>query len=285
METINEIERASKVLTHGVVKQDQVETEFEYFLESFYRTGFAIIPSILTEEELDYTRKALTHVYETQKDEIGGDTKLREINDHNIVRALAAYDDFFLFKIAINEKIRPFLDRILGESYVLSSQVGVFNHPQDRLYQLAWHRELQYQHFTSSRPLAIQTLFCIDDFNADTGGTFLLPYSQHFESFPSDRFVREHQIQVNARAGSVVLFNSMVYHRAGHNTSSSIRRLITNLYTAPIIAQQINISNMLNGRFSNDPFLAKLLGYRWTPSESVKKWREDHISAKSAARK
>jgi ectoine hydroxylase-related dioxygenase (phytanoyl-CoA dioxygenase family) len=277
MDVISKLENGP-VLTHGVLQKQTILNAFDAQLEEFYRQGFTIIPDVLNPAQLVECREKIISIYKQQIEEIGGDEgSLAKIKDKNIVRSMMAYDDFFLFDIALNEKIRPLIDSILGKYYCMSSQVATINSPGEKLYQLAWHRELQYQHFTSSQPLSIQTLYCIDDFNAQTGGTFVLPYSHLFSNFPSDSFVKKHQEQVVAPAGSVVLLNSMIYHRAGHNTSNKIRRIITNMYTSPIIAQQINISKMMNGRFKDDDFLSKFLGYVWAPANSPKEWREQHL--------
>ena len=36
---------------------------------------------------------------------------------------------------------------------------------------------------------------------------------------------------------------------------------------------------MLQGQYSNDPFLNKFLGYRWAPKKDVKQWRIERIKA------
>ena len=38
-------------------------------------------------------------------------------------------------------------------------------------HQSAFHRDLPYQHFTSSRPIAINALFCADEFTNENGAT------------------------------------------------------------------------------------------------------------------
>jgi hypothetical protein len=41
----------------------------------------------------------------------------------------------------------------------------------------------------------------------------------------------------------------------------------------PILSQQIDIPRSLNGKWADDPFLAKYLGYRWNPKPTVVDWR------------
>jgi ectoine hydroxylase-related dioxygenase (phytanoyl-CoA dioxygenase family) len=79
----------------------------------------------------------------------------------------------------------------------------------------------------------------------------------------------------------MVVFNGLTYHRAGVNRSPGVRRAINNLYTIPLIQQQINFSRMLNGKYRDDPFLAGLLGYRWETADSVLAWRTGHLPAQA----
>ena len=67
----------------------------------------------------------------------------------------------------------------------------------------------------------------------------------------------------------MLLFDSMVYHKAGYNSSSIIRRGINNVFVAPLLKQQINLPKILNGKYSDDELLNSLLGYKYDVPESV----------------
>jgi ectoine hydroxylase-related dioxygenase (phytanoyl-CoA dioxygenase family) len=186
-------------------------------------------------------------------------------------------------EVAADPTVREVVERFLGDYIVLASQNAIINRPTDDLYQVTWHRDLQYQHFTSSRPLAVSALFCIDDFSAETGGTHLLPGSHRSEHFPSEEFVERHAAVVNAEAGSVLIFDAMVFHRAGANTSGRVRRAVNHIYTLPIFQQQISLPSALGGRFADDPRLRRLLGYEAPPAASALDWREKKLGAAGAA--
>lgn len=271
----------TSLAVHGVYERHKNESETDVYIEEMRRDGFTVLKNVLTQEEVAYTRTALDEIYRRQVEEFGLDN-LKLLKDCYIVRSMLAYDDFFLHRIACNDKILPVVKKMIGNNLSLSSQVGILSPPDDILYQTAWHRELQYQHFTISRPIAMQSLLCIDPFNASTGGTFFIPGSHLHEPFPSDEYANKHQIQIIANPGDAVIFDALTYHRAGINTSPAVRRAINNLYTLPIIQQQINFSRMMDGRFKDDPFLAGLLGYRWETSDSVLDWRQSHLAQKKA---
>jgi ectoine hydroxylase-related dioxygenase (phytanoyl-CoA dioxygenase family) len=265
------------ILTHGVRERAISRSQIDLHVEELARRGVTVIPDLYGEEELRRARDLLTSLYDRQVEEIGGPEQLKKINDANIIRSPLVFDDFFV-RMAADPRVLSIVRAVIGDKVSLSSQVGVISRPSVHNYQQAWHRELQYQHFTSSRPLAVQTLVCIDPFTAETGATFFLEGSHLFEEFPSDDYVRKYEWQSSAKAGSALLFNSMVYHRGATNRSGANRIGVNNLYTLPIIAQQIDLARMLDGRYSDQQELRELLGYEWNPAPDVKTWRGDRLA-------
>ena len=88
-------------------------------------------------------------------------------------------------------------------------------------------------------------------------------------------------VQVNAKAGSVILFDSMLFHRAGYNcTNNFIRRGINNVFVKPILNQQIDIPRCLRGKYSNEAYFEMLLGYKNQIPESVIEYRERRLYKK-----
>ncbi|WP_255573745.1 phytanoyl-CoA dioxygenase family protein [Dyadobacter helix] len=121
--------------------------------------------------------------------------------------------------------------------------------------------------------MGCNAFYCLDTFNSETGATFLLPFSHRVSKIPSTEFVEKYSIQINAAPGSVILFDSMLFHRAGYNTSQQVRRGINHVYTKAIIRQQIDFPDLLGGRYSEDKFLNMLLGYGSPSVKSVEDFR------------
>jgi ectoine hydroxylase-related dioxygenase (phytanoyl-CoA dioxygenase family) len=263
---------------YGVRESSAALSETDRSVEEIRIAGFTVVPGVLSESELQMIRSKLDEIYEIQVKEIGGEERLSEINDVNVVRLLLAYDDYFLH-VAINPAVLAIVERLLGDYYILMQQNGILNLPGLENYQISWHRDLSYQHFVSTRPLAISALFCIDDFSEESGGTYVLPASHKIEAFPSHEFLEKNQRSIAAKAGSVLVFDSMVFHRAGHNHSTFTRRALNHVYTLPFLKQQISMPEALQGRF-RDGFLSKLLGYESEPGKNVSQWRTAKIDRK-----
>jgi ectoine hydroxylase-related dioxygenase (phytanoyl-CoA dioxygenase family) len=266
-----------QVKTHAVREFHRNDDEADFAAEEIRNVGYTLVPSGLSERELQLIRDKIDDVYDRQLREIGSEDALRRINDANVARCLLGYDEYFV-TLAAHAQIMAVARRLLGENFILMSQNGIINRPADEHYQVTWHRDLNYQHFVSSRPLALSALYCVDDFSEETGGTYLLPASHKSEVFPSVDYVRRHQTVMSAAAGAILLFDAMIYHRSGLNRSSKVRRAVNHIYTLPLIKQQISLPLMLRGRFGDDPFLRRLLGYDSETGESVHHWRTKKLA-------
>jgi len=253
-------------------------SEIEVLLEDVRVRGFAVAPSVLAASRVEALNDAMDRIYRSQCAEVGGDEALASINDADIARCLLAYDDLFV-ELAAHPLMLDLARDLLGENVVLLMQNGVINRPDRKQFQTHWHRDLNYQHWVCSKPLAISVLVSLETFSPETGGTLFLPGSHRLEDFPSKRIVERDAVAPPAPPGSFLIFDSMLFHRAGLNTSSRIRRAVNHVIGAPILAQQVDIPAMLNRAAPSDPWLAGYLGYRWNPVKDVAAWRRRKISA------
>jgi ectoine hydroxylase-related dioxygenase (phytanoyl-CoA dioxygenase family) len=259
--------------TQGVLEFRENADRADHFAEDVREIGFTVLPDVLDAAGVAEARERIDATYERQVEEFGGVERLELINDADIARCPLEYDDYFV-EMAAQPAVREVVERLLGDYFVLHAQNAIINRPRDDQYfQHAWHRDLQYRHLTSSRPLGISALYCIDDFSAATGCTLMLPASHRSESFPSTEFVERHAVLAEAAAGSVLLFDSMIFHRAGENSSGRPRRAVNQIFTLPLIQQQISLPDALGGRFADDPRLRRLLGYEAPPGTSTMDWR------------
>lgn len=268
---------APKQSDYGVLERDQVGDALAVHAERIRIAGYSIVEDAFTAQEIADLGDRLDVVLERQADEFGGSAQISAIGDTGTARLPLAYDDLFL-KPATHPAVVQLCRLLLGQYIVLMQQNGVSNPPVEVHTQARYHRDLPYQHFTSSRPLAISALLCLDPFTEGTGATTLIPGSHRVERFPSDQVAAALDVSVEARAGSFIVFDSMVFHRAGRNRSGRNRRGINHVFSIPLIAQQISIPSALQGRFSDDPAVAQLLGYGAAAPGSVLAWREHRLA-------
>lgn len=266
-----------QVQTYGVLERFEAKDEIDECIIEFAIDGYTVLPSGLTADELAAIRAELDTLYERQSAEIGGKEVLAQINDADLVRCCLAYSQTFL-NLATNAKLMEFTRRVLGENFVLLMQNGIINRPDNYQYQTRWHRDINYQHWTSSRPLALNALYCIDEFTRETGGTHVLPGTHRVDKFPSETYVRNHEKAIEAPAGSILVLDCMLFHRAGANVSNKLRRAVNHVIGLPFFGQQVSMPGMLQGAYSDDPFLSRFLGYKWNPAPDVLAWRKGKMS-------
>ena len=261
--------------SYGINNQTKITSENDFKIEELKINGFSVLENILNDLELDKCRQKLDTVYQIQKEEIG-EENLEKINEKNLARCPLLYDEHFLH-LATQPRILEIIKSILGDYFILHLQNGIINKPNEEHHQSSWHRDLPYQNFIISKPLAIGALYCIDDFTTESGSTFVIPHSHQIENIPSTKFIESHSKQILAKAGSVILFDSMLFHKAGYNSSNFIRRAINNVYVVPILKQQINLPLALKGKYKEDNFLSKFLGYQSNSASNDIEWRLERL--------
>ena len=255
----NGIDRA--VPRYGVHIQSSAADALDEAAEKIRLVGHAVLDGGYTSDQMDVFASAFDRARELLYDRHGGVDALRAIDEHNTVRAPLAFDRMFL-QLASNERVLGVCRRLMGHYIVLNQQNGLINPPhRDRYNQGAYHRDLPFQHFVSSHPLAVNALFCLDDFTLANGATYVIPASHKEEAFPSDPVATATQIQLSAPRGSYIMLDALLYHRGGVNTTDSERRAVNHLYSIPILRPQIDLPAVLGSDYTTDPDLRRLLGY------------------------
>lgn len=257
---------------YGISERSSSEDMLDFHWEEIQRLGFTKIKNAIPAEELKYYQSSIDELYQQQAAQEGGDALAEEIGDADVIRCPLAFDAKYL-NLAMNDHIHGLFKKAFGQNYILMMQNGILNKPDRKQPQTSWHRDLNYQHWVSSKPLVMNALFCLDDFTLENGGTVVLPGSHLVADFPSDKFILKHEVGLTAKAGDVLVMDSMVFHRTGYNQSQHSRRAVNHVVGLPFMNQQLDIPTLLNGQYADDPFMHKFLGYRWKAPASVEEWR------------
>jgi len=237
--------------------------EFESSLsineEELMRLGFTVIDSGISRDTLISLREEVLSLREEYLCHHGRQF-MHSIGEHNGIRMPLSMSERFL-DLAFNKNLITFVDGIFKNNYILNQQNAVINPANEEYNQAAWHRDLPYQHIVFSRPLAINALFCIDDFTKENGGTIVIPSSHKFENYPSDEFVEKYSLQVEAKAGSFIVLDCMTYHRGGYNLTDSARCAVNHVFTSPIIPQQIDMKNEISEKYELSDKQKRILSF------------------------
>lgn len=250
-----------------MLQQTVTDSEIEKAVERVRILGYATLDAGYSSDELAMLSATFDSALEQYQSQHGL-TCLKKLNEHNNIRLMTAQGDGAFLQLAMNPALLAALGKLIEGRFILNQQNAVINPAGEEYNQGAWHRDLPYQHFVSSTPLAINALFCVDEFTAQNGATFVLPASHKNSAFPSAHFIEHHAIQVTAKAGHFILLDCMTFHSGGFNASERDRRAINHLYNIPYFKQQINIPTNIDGS-KLSPQEREILGFTYQESATL----------------
>jgi ectoine hydroxylase-related dioxygenase (phytanoyl-CoA dioxygenase family) len=253
--------------SYGVLYRDSCHSALDEAVEQIKRLGFAVIDSGLTSLEIHDLSNGFDRTYMEYIAKFGRQ-RLESLNEIHTIRAMMTHGDHAFIRLATNRVLIKLISRLINGKFILNQQNGVINPPGETYNQAAWHRDLPYQHFVSSTPLAINALFCIDDFTAENGATFVLPSSHRSESFPSESYIMRNAIQIEAKAGQFIVLDCMLFHSGGFNDSKRRRRAVNHVYTIPYFKQQVKLPALLEN-LNLSPEEKDIFGFSFTEPISV----------------
>lgn len=257
---------------YGIKNKFSVKNRLDFHFENIKIKGYSVEENLFSNEDCLELCNLLEIEYKNQELAFSK-KKMKMIKEVNTVRMPFLNHSKFE-KLFHNPFVVELVEKIIGKPFVLSLQNGVINRPNLKHHQSSWHRDLPYQEWVISTPIAVNAFCCLSDFTIDNGSTEFLPFSHKIEMAPSDDYFENNKIKLTAPAGSVIFFDSMVFHRASFNSSNNIRYGINNLFTIPIIKQQIDISSHFQNKDLSD-FEKMLYGISFSTPKNVLDYRNN----------
>lgn len=136
--------------------------------------------------------------------------------------------------------LQAYVDAILTDTCILHSYNAIDLRPHvGNKIQNTVHRDSP--RYSRQYLLTIQILYMIDDFTKENGATHCLAGSHQVSDKPSDEFFSNNAVQVEGKAGDALIFDSMVWHAGGENTTTKSRRGVTCVFTRSFMKQQIDL--------------------------------------------
>jgi hypothetical protein len=225
--------------SYGVLESETEFDELSIKIEQLRNLGFTTLNSNLTEENIRKIQEK-SKIVANKYTELYGHHDLNALGESNSYRSPALIDQSF-FEIASHPKLQELISRLIVGKFYLNQQNLVINPPLSKNYtQLRYHRDLPYQHYVSSRPLAINALYAVDEFTIENGATFVIPASHKAEKFPTQKYLDSTQSQITVKAGTFLVLDCMLYHAAAPNLSENPRIGLNHVFTSVMFAPQIN---------------------------------------------
>ena len=253
--------------SYGILQEEKPISQLDEIAEQIRNLGYAVIDSGYSVMELGTISAEFDRVRQLYIGKFGEST-LKNANEFYTIRSPLTFDSAIFLDLALNKNLLALLGKIIAGKYILNQQNGIINPPQESYNQGLWHRDLPYQHFVSSKPLDVYALFCVDDFTIENGGTFVLPGTHKNETFPSKNYIQKNARQIEAKSGSFIVLDCMIFHSGGYNKTNSMRRAVNHVFNIPFFKQQINIPlNMAGRTLSSED--KEILGFNYVEPISV----------------
>lgn len=228
--------------------------------------GLAIVPGVLTGDTLKRSRDALYRAADSDRargreQKFGLDYAHDDTNRRvwNVLSRDPVFEDMAFHALAI-EYVRC----VIGWPALLGNISANITGPGGG--EMVLHAD---QIFVpepwSSAPQGMNVAWCLDDFTEANGATRFAPGSHKRNRLPTKDEAQIDTMPIEAEAGSIVVFESRVWHKTGHNrTQNETRAGVFAWYTKPIYRTQENWFLALRPeirQFASDDALV-LLGYR-----------------------
>ncbi|MEE8170805.1 MAG: phytanoyl-CoA dioxygenase family protein [Phycisphaerae bacterium] len=226
--------------------------------------GLMVVEHVMDDALLTETRAALYLTRDRIHADVGAD-RLSRAGELVVLRLMAKYDAFFLKLLAIPE-MTAVVDATVSNTAVLHLQNGFIlsSLPPDdtpSIFQNRFHQD--FPRVLNGFPCSVNCLFAIDAFTAGNGGTLVIPGSHQRADRPSDAECRAQAAAVECPAGSMIVFDSTLWHAAGRNTSGRDRLGVNHQFTRSYVKQQIDLVRALGDDVvrAQPPRTQQLLGW------------------------
>lgn len=235
-------------------------------LQALRDGGCALVTGVLGDRQIEQTRDAL---YRVQHEilEIVGEDKLRRAGEIGVLRIPMLYDPYLLKFLEIPE-VLAIVDNTVSPTAILHLQNGFVTPPMPRkdipdIFQNNFH--MDFPRVLNGYLMSVNCFFAISDFTEDRGGIRVVPGSHQTGGLADQKSLAAQAVPVACLAGSMIVFDSTLYHAAGHNVSGQDRLAINHQFTRSYIKQQIDypraLGERVRGRLADRT--AQLLGH-WT---------------------
>ena len=153
------------------------------------------------------------------------------------------------------------ITQYFGGKYILNGMNGVIHSKQERPYLSNMHRDIRT--FMIETKILLQMIIALDDFTLQNGATHFLSGSHKIALRPDETFFYTNADRATVLKGSIIVFDSNLWHAAGENFTAKPRRALTLGFTRPFFKQQMDYSRFLGYDFvaGLKPELRQVIGY------------------------
>ena len=233
-------------------------------LEAIRCSGYMVVEGVLDHAFCEATRTAIYAVRELIVNDVGK-TRLKQAGELGVLRLMLKYHPHFFSLLEIPEML-AIVDQTVSDTAILHLQNGLRlpSFPKSQVPSVFQNRfHMDFPRVLGGPLVSISMLFAIDAFTEENGGTLVVPGAHQKVPAPSLEYLQAHSIPVECPAGSMIVFDSTLWHAAGANVSGNDRLGINQQFTRSWIKQQIDYVRALGDEvvLAQNPRTQQLLGW------------------------
>ncbi len=235
-------------------------------LEAVRCVGYTVVERVLDGDLLARTREAMYRCREAILRDIGED-RLARAGELGVLRLMMKYEPLFFeflrlppLLAVVDAVVSPTAILHLQNGFILPSSIAPTPTGVGR-FQSSYHQD--FPRALNGYVASVNVFFSIDDFTSLNGATWVIPGTHQRAIAPADETRDANAVCLECPAGSMIVFDSTLWHAAGRNVSGRDRLAINHQFTRSFLKQQIDYVRALGDRvvLSQDPRTQQLLGW------------------------
>ncbi|ODN43744.1 phytanoyl-CoA dioxygenase family protein [Piscirickettsia litoralis] len=233
--------------------------------------GWLVVENVFSKDEVDLYKELIDRCEVTYQ-------PWQDYRRPGIFHHLPLTDYRFLTVLEKIEDCNVLSHYFNNNQFILNSFGGVINNESmdKNIYIKEIHRDINV--YIKDYPLMINVLVMLDSFSKLNGAIEILPGSHKVAGKPEVGEFERDSLQVLSNAGSILFFNSYIWHRAGISQVLDKRRALTLTYTQSYFKQQADYSEVFISLPTGmkNKFYKKILGRISKVPKSLDEWYMDY---------
>jgi ectoine hydroxylase-related dioxygenase (phytanoyl-CoA dioxygenase family) len=217
------------------------DTWLAQVVEALRYVGYEVVTDVFDALELASIREAMFSARDAIHADVG-EERLERAGELGVLRLMVGYEPSLL-RVLEKPEMLAIVDATVSPTGILHLQNGFIlpsfaSSTVPVTFQTTFHRDFPrhlYGYLAS-----VNCLLTVDEFTAENGGTLVVPGTHQCAEKPSDAYLTRNALPVEAPPGSLIVFDSSLWHAAGANVSGRDRLGINHQFTRSFIKQQID---------------------------------------------
>lgn len=213
----------------------------EKALMSLREDGFAVVGNVADKGLLEWTREAMYRVKDVLHQEVGRE-RLERAGEMGVLRLMMRFEPGFVRFLELPE-VLAVIDSTVSPTAVMHLQNGFIlpSHPEGQVPQVFQNQfHMDFPRVLNGYMASVNCYIAVDAFTQRNGATLVVPGTHQGAEKPDRTDFPSRAIPVECPEGSMIVFDSTLYHAAGANVSGKDRLSINQQFTRSYFKQQLD---------------------------------------------